>query len=165
MVCQCHQLQLCHFALGVTWRALSAEVHHIFSQSEKNGGKCVLKIKRLYCGRAGCCRLYRYICERLQMHTALQLALQYFLEVWFPKVDKEYGQSQDLEKINRFICSSMYFLFSVSLPLSLLLPLSYMHIHTHTHTQLRSAKTPMGESVWLLEMSNCFVTSNLSQGA
>lgn len=35
MVCQCHQLQLCHFALGLTWRALSDEMHLIFSQFEK----------------------------------------------------------------------------------------------------------------------------------
>lgn len=86
------------------------------------------------------------------MHTDLQL----LFAVSLPKADREYGQSQDLEKINRFIRTSMYFLFSVSLPLSLLLPPS--------HPQLSSAKTPMGESVWLLEMSNCFVTSNFSQG-
>lgn len=114
-------------------KVLSGEAHHIFSQFW-NKGEREGKIKRLFHGRAGWANCVT-IWQRLQMYTALQL----FFAVWFPKADREYGQSQDLEKITRFIRTSMYFLFSVSLPLSFLLTPS----HTHNSVQ---PKHPWGRA-------------------
>ena len=57
------------------------------------------------------------------------------------------------------LCQSVSFSFAPTLSLS------FTHAHMHTYTHFHSAKSPMGESIWLLEMSNYFVTSNLSQGS
>lgn len=83
----------------------------------------------------------------------------------FPKADREYGQRQDLEKIIRFMRKCVLSALCQSASISLVPFLAHTHTHAYAHTELDSAKTPMGECFWLLEMSNCFVMSNLSQGA
>lgn len=135
MVFQCHKVQWLNEAI-LPWEGYGKGY---LVKSTTKQGECEVNITRLHCGRAGwadCISKW----QRLQMHTALQL----LLAVWFPKADREYGQRQDLEKINRFIRTNVYFLFSVSLPLSppLTASLSHTHIHITSHTHTHNSVQP-----------------------
>lgn len=157
MVCQCSQLQF-----GEVGRLASGRARRTLSCAPKIGnawqsfkGYSVADLN----GRTVFSK-----CQRLQMLAALQPPL---LRVIFPKADREYGQRQDLEKIIRFMhkCVLSALCQSASISLAPFLAHTHRHTHAYAHTELDSAKTPMGECFWLLEMSNCFVMSNLSQWA
>lgn len=115
-------------------------------------------------------RLKRLFRSRLKLHTVFiqmtkvrKRSVHLGSSSFCLRADGRRGRRQDLEKIIRFMRKICAF---CSLSVCLYLAVALLLSHTRTRTlSLDSAKTPKGESFWLLEMSNCFVMSNLSQAA